>query len=288
MIKNCIICNNEFNSNLKWQVCCSNVCSKKYNIIQQKKKYNQEKKCLIKTCVWCNKEFKTSKLQQNKCSKECAKQYEVNRIKNASYYQKKELEKHKCKICNKEFITNKSYKWTCSKECQKIYQNKYQDNWNHKKNSLKEKTCLICKNIFNTYKSYQKLCSKKCYYIHRKLCNQDRFLNDSQYKMKISLCNGFRQRITKQGYNKLIKSYELLGCTLEEFNLYIEKQFRDGMTWENHGLYGWHYDHIIPVDSFNLSKEEEQRKCFHYTNYQPLWAHENLSKGCKIIEVKND
>ncbi len=44
------------------------------------------------------------------------------------------------------------------------------------------------------------------------------------------------------------------------------------MNWENYGKFGWHIDHIIPCDSFDLTKEEEQRRCFHYSNLQPLWA----------------
>ena len=54
------------------------------------------------------------------------------------------------------------------------------------------------------------------------------------------------------------------------------------MTWNNHGIYTWHIDHIKPCDSFDLSNEEDQKKCFHYTNMQPLWALENLSKSNKI------
>ena len=53
------------------------------------------------------------------------------------------------------------------------------------------------------------------------------------------------------------------------------------MKWDNHGLYGWHIDHIQPCNSFDLSNEEEQKKCFHYSNMQPLWAFDNLSKGAK-------
>ena len=51
------------------------------------------------------------------------------------------------------------------------------------------------------------------------------------------------------------------------------------MTWENHTPTGWHVDHIIPCAAFDLSKPEEQRKCFHYTNLQPLWAIDNIRKG---------
>ena len=54
------------------------------------------------------------------------------------------------------------------------------------------------------------------------------------------------------------------------------------MSWGNYGK--WHVDHIRPCASFNLVNEEEQKKCFHYTNLQPLWAKDNLSKGSKYYE----
>lgn len=53
------------------------------------------------------------------------------------------------------------------------------------------------------------------------------------------------------------------------------------MSWDNYGMYGWHIDHIKPCSSFDLSNPAEQKICFHYTNLQPLWAKENLSKGKK-------
>ena len=53
------------------------------------------------------------------------------------------------------------------------------------------------------------------------------------------------------------------------------------MTWNNHGLYGWHIDHIKPVSKFNLLDLEEQRRAFHYTNLQPLWALDNIRKSNK-------
>ncbi len=70
---------------------------------------------------------------------------------------------------------------------------------------------------------------------------------------------------------------EFMGCTLKEFKSHIEKMFTDGMSWENHGE--WEYDHIIPLSSFNLLDSEQRAKCNHYTNIQPLWKKDNLSKG---------
>jgi hypothetical protein len=60
------------------------------------------------------------------------------------------------------------------------------------------------------------------------------------------------------------------------------------MNWDNYGFYGWHIDHIRPCASFDLSKPSEQRKCFNYTNLQPLWATENWGKRDSLIMVKHN
>ena len=75
----------------------------------------------------------------------------------------------------------------------------------------------------------------------------------------------------------------MLGASPEFVWNRLESQFKEGMTRDNHGFRGWHIDHIKPVSSFDLSDPEEQKKCFHYTNLQPLWWWENLSKGGKSL-----
>ncbi|MDC0427466.1 hypothetical protein OAL77_01805 [Candidatus Pelagibacter sp.] len=79
--------------------------------------------------------------------------------------------------------------------------------------------------------------------------------------------------------NKKISSRKLLGCSIDDFKIHLEKQFKTKMTWENYGK--WHIDHIKPVSKFDLTNQEEQKKCFHYTNLQPLWAKENIVKSDK-------
>jgi hypothetical protein len=111
------------------------------------------------------------------------------------------------------------------------------------------------------------------------------------YKLRTTLASRVRMAINKiktelnLDINKCASTIELLGCSIWELKTHLEKQFKPGMTWENHGFGDdkWHIDHILPCASFDLTKEEEQRKCFHYTNLQPLWQFDNLSKSDRII-----
>lgn len=95
------------------------------------------------------------------------------------------------------------------------------------------------------------------------------------------ISNALRKRILDAiaGNAKAAPTRDLLGCSIDEFKSYMESLFTEGMSWGNRGKNGWHIDHIIPCSAFDLSDPEQQRKCFHYTNLQPLWARENLSKN---------
>lgn len=104
---------------------------------------------------------------------------------------------------------------------------------------------------------------------------------------KEKITKSCRDRLTaiiKKGLaNKIVNTKELYGCTIEQLKAHLESKFRPGMTWKNYGFHGWHIDHIVPCAAFDLTKLEEQKKCFHYTNLQPLWRFENQSKGNRII-----
>lgn len=80
-----------------------------------------------------------------------------------------------------------------------------------------------------------------------------------------------------KGKNKSKKILNLIGCSIQELIKYLEVQFVNGMSWDNYGK--WHVDHRIPCSSFDLTKEAEQLKCFHFSNLQPLWAIDNLRKS---------
>jgi hypothetical protein len=87
--------------------------------------------------------------------------------------------------------------------------------------------------------------------------------------------------LQRSGCQKSNKTVVLLGCSVPEFRAHIEKQFQSWMTWENHGRYTWHLDHIKPCAAFDLTDPAQQLACMHFSNWQPLSADENLRKGAK-------
>jgi hypothetical protein len=84
-----------------------------------------------------------------------------------------------------------------------------------------------------------------------------------------------------KGQIKKSKTKDYLGCTLDEIKIYLEKQFTKEMNWENYGTY-WQVDHIIPCKAFNFSDDEQIKKCYHYSNLQPLPKSVNISKSDKL------
>ena len=80
-----------------------------------------------------------------------------------------------------------------------------------------------------------------------------------------------------KGAVKTGSAVKLLGCTVDCARQHIETQFKEGMHWGNYGE--WHIDHKTPLSWFDLSIPEELEKACHYSNLQPLWREENISKG---------
>lgn len=94
-----------------------------------------------------------------------------------------------------------------------------------------------------------------------------------------------RRRVAEvvKGRQKSGSAVKDLGCSVEDLRRYLESKFKPGMSWENHGRYGWHIDHKKPLSKFDLTDREQFLEACHYTNLQPLWARENLIKGNKIL-----
>ena len=110
--------------------------------------------------------------------------------------------------------------------------------------------------------------------------------NNPQFRFKQNLSRRIRGAITKLKTKKNISTLELTGINnIQSLMHYIAKQFKcdlkgKPMTWDNYGE--WHIDHIKPCISFDLTCPIQQKKCFHYTNLQPLWAIDNLKKHAKL------
>ena len=98
--------------------------------------------------------------------------------------------------------------------------------------------------------------------------------------MLFKIISDMRNSVNRYIKYKSKRTFEIVGCTPEFLKEYLEKQFKDGMSWENRHLF--HIDHIIPLSS--AKTEKEIYKLCHYTNLQPLWVDENLKKSNKIVE----
>jgi len=104
---------------------------------------------------------------------------------------------------------------------------------------------------------------------------KDKKKNDPLFRLSDSIRTLIWISINKMGYKKNSKTNNILGCSFEDFKSYIESQFNDDMSWDNYGE--WHLDHKTPISW--AETEEEIYELNHYTNFQPLWSFDNLSKG---------
>ena len=165
--------------------------------------------------------------------------------------------------------------------------NKYEREWYFKnKNRIAERKrkssrLYISKNRQKTVENARK------YYKNNKEKRMKKIIEYTNKKLKTDINWILKKRLrgrlwqALKGKNKSKRTMELLGVPHIDFlKTWLECKFKEGMTWENRHL--WHIDHVLPCSSFDLTKPEEQAKCFHYTNLQPLWAGENLSKGNRI------
>lgn len=94
--------------------------------------------------------------------------------------------------------------------------------------------------------------------------------------------------VKRQNSRKETGTVKLIGCSIENLIKHLENQFHDGMTWDNRGKEKgkWHIDHIRPCNTFDLTKINEQKLCFHYTNLRPLWSEDNMARpksGCDMF-----
>lgn len=181
-----------------------------------------------------------------------------------------------CKNCKKKYYYDKreyyleKQKQYAKKNKEKI--NAYMRQW-AKQNPKKIKQYK--KNFFSRhgtteYKLYKKTIQKW----------EEKKKNDQKYVLKKKMRDIVYRSITRKGYTKKSKTFDILGCSFKEFKQHLESQFQEGMTWDNYGINGWHIDHIYPLSK--ARDEEHLLELNHYTNLQPLWEKDNIAKGNRL------
>ena len=251
---------------------------------------------MIKTCVKCNTEKDINQFQKhNNCKdgyrnicKDCRK---INI----------EIDISIVKICNKcgesksisEFVKNEYCKDGHRGYC------KVCDNYDKRKIVNKKKVSDPVK-FKEKIKGYIK---KDNYIIKRKIRDKERSkteaykerkrklykinILDPVYKMKLMVKQLTRKAFKQNRFDKSNSTINIIGCSYEEFKIYIEKQFEDWMEWDNHGIYTgnynetWQIDHIEPISN-GITKDEVVRLS-HYTNLRPLCSKLNLEKSKSVI-----
>jgi hypothetical protein len=153
------------------------------------------------------------------------------------------------------------------------------------------KKCPICRKIRHIFNFDSSITDDFNIEYINKICNKcnDKKLHKNfeayiNYKIACNLRSRLYCALKSKNAKKQDKTFNLIGCTINELKIYLSKQFTEGMKLENYGE--WHIDHIIPCANFDLNNEIEQRKCFHYSNLQPLWAIDNMRKGKKLMWKK--
>jgi len=191
------------------------------------------------------------------------KAYRETNKEKAKAYQKTycESNKDKLKIVNKNWNENNKDK---RKEYSKVY-------WEVNKDKIIVKT-----------KVYREANKDKIKLKKKAYCKNKR-KTDIQFRLSCNLRSRLKSAI--KGNFKAGSAVKDLGCTVEQLKQYLESKFSPGMTWDNWTVDGWHIDHIKPLASFDLTDRNQLLEACHYTNLQPLWAKDNLSKNDSVSNL---
>jgi hypothetical protein len=143
-----------------------------------------------------------------------------------------------------------------------------EQNKEHRKQYLKEYREKNIDNIRKTKRDYER----------------NRKASDPLYKLISNFRTAIYQVLKESNVEKNGHYFDILGYTPEELINHLEKQFTEGMTWDNYGEF--HVDHKLPISSFNIKEigDKEFMKCWSLDNLQPMWGEENIRKSNKILE----
>lgn len=171
------------------------------------------------------------------------------------------------KVKEKTALYSKKYREKNKEYYHKYNQKYYQENKEYYQEYNKNRDPEVVKKYNKTQidKGYKKQWSK------------NKYASDPNFRLsqilRIRLIDALKGKTEKAE-----SALDILGCSIEELLVYLEKQFLPEMDWGNHGDV-WELDHIIPCAQFDLTQIEEQRKCFHYSNLQPLFKTTKMAES---------
>lgn len=144
--------------------------------------------------------------------------------------------------------------------------------------------CKSCQKIFTTLRTREESKKKKTDPARRKKYNEwfrEYTKNNPAYAISSHMRGLIHRSIGRCKAGKSWKSF--VDYSLEDLMAHLEKQFHDGMTWENRGE--WHIDHIVPRSAFNYTSpsDPEFKACWSLTNLRPIWGKENIRKSAKKL-----
>ena len=106
------------------------------------------------------------------------------------------------------------------------------------------------------------------------------YINNDVNRRKMFNLRGKTARIFKGKIHDRDNIYNYIGCTHDFFVEWIRSQLTGDQSLYNHGI-DWHLDHCLPCSKFDASDDQEIKKCFHWSNVQPVNGVENQSKGSR-------
>jgi hypothetical protein len=150
------------------------------------------------------------------------------------------------------------------KEKEKEYKLKHKDRYNELSKEWQKRNPVRAKAI-------QKKTVKKNWDKILEAQRKRREINP-KYRITNRMRSGFKSWLN--GKQKTCSVMDLISLSKEEFVDYIEKQFTEGMNWNN-----IHIDHYIPLSYFDPENINDMYICWNYLNLRPLFAIDNMSKN---------
>ncbi len=191
------------------------------------------------------------------------------------------VNKRKCNSCNKilpssEFRDDKHYRCkSCTAIVKKQWRlrNKEHNNDYHKQYNKSERGKERYKRYVNNNRDKVR-------------AKNNRLAKRRVKTIQVKLARNLRNRLwyALKGRSKSGSAVRDLGCSIEQLKIHLESQFQSDMSWDNYGQYRvsgpkkWTIDHVVPMDSVDLTNKEELLRVCNYTNLQPMWSSDNSRK----------